>query len=79
MLLLSFLQLFMYCDGNQPAWQELKGEGEGGIWARENAWGARGRKERKFPSSLLPRVWSRALIPFPFPFQRLPRRLDCNV
>ena len=28
-----------------------------------------------FPSSLLPRAWSRALIPFPFPFQRLPRRL----
>ena len=28
-----------------------------------------------FPSSLLPRVRSRALIPFPFPFERLPRRL----
>ena len=27
------------------------------------------------PSSLLPRAWSRALIPFPFPFERLPRRL----
>ena len=27
------------------------------------------------PSSLLPRPWSRALIPFPFPFERLPRRL----
>ena len=24
---------------------------------------------------LLPRAWSRALIPFPFPFERLPRRL----
>ena len=28
-----------------------------------------------FPSSLLPRAWSRALIPFPFPFERLPLRL----
>ena len=28
-----------------------------------------------FPSSLLPRAWSRALIPFPFPFERLSRRL----
>ena len=28
-----------------------------------------------FPSSLLPRARSRALIPFPFPFERLPRRL----
>ena len=25
--------------------------------------------------SLLPRSWSRVLIPFPFPFKRLPRRL----
>ena len=29
-----------------------------------------------FPSSLLPHTWSRALIPFPFPFERLPRRLE---
>ena len=29
-----------------------------------------------FPSSLLPRARSRALIPFPFPFERLPRRRD---
>ena len=29
-----------------------------------------------FLSSLLPRGWSRALIPFPFPFDRLPRRLE---
>ena len=36
------------------------GGGEGGIWARL---GARGRKV-----PLLPRAWSRALIPFPFPF-----------
>ena len=28
-----------------------------------------------FPSTLLSRAWSRALIPFPFPFERLPRRL----
>ena len=27
------------------------------------------------PSSLLPRAWPRALPPFPFPFERLPRRL----
>ena len=26
-------------------------------------------------STLLPRAWSRALIPFPFPFEPLPRRL----
>ena len=42
-------------------------------------WGAREGerkgKERSFPSSLLPRAWSRDLIPFPFPFERLPRRL----
>ena len=29
-----------------------------------------------FPSSLLPRTWSRALIPFPFPFERPPRGLS---
>ena len=28
-----------------------------------------------FPSYLLPRAWSWALIPFPFPFERLPHRL----
>ena len=28
-----------------------------------------------FPSFLLPPVWSRALIPFRFHFERLPRRL----
>ena len=28
-----------------------------------------------FPSFLLSRAWSRALIPFLFPFERLPRRL----
>ena len=28
-----------------------------------------------FPSSLLSLAWSRALIPFPFPFERLLRRL----
>ena len=32
-----------------------------------------------FPSFLLPRAWSRALIPFPFPFERLPRRLRRNI
>ena len=29
-----------------------------------------------FPSSLLPRAWSRAQIPFLFPFENLPRRLS---
>ena len=28
-----------------------------------------------FASSLLPRAWSLAQIPFPFPFEHLPRRL----
>ena len=32
-----------------------------------------------FPSFLLPRAWSRALIPFPFPFERLPCRLRRNI
>ena len=32
-----------------------------------------------FHSSLLPRLRSRALIPFPFPFERLPRRLSKNL
>ena len=31
-----------------------------------------------FPSSLLPRAWSRALILFPFLFERLPRRLGAS-
>ena len=52
------------CDGETsetwPAWQALKGEREGGNWVRESAWGA----------------WSRALMPFPLPFERLPRRLS---
>ena len=30
------------------------------------------------PSSLLPRAWSRALIPYPFPFERVPRRLTVS-
>ena len=46
-------------------------KGEGGIWERERACGA-----------LLPRAWSRALILFPYPFERLPRKLSetmtCN-
>ena len=31
-----------------------------------------------FPSSPLPRAWSCALIPFPFPFERLPRKLSVS-
>ena len=27
-------------------WQALKGQGEGGIWECESAWGVQGRKER---------------------------------
>ena len=51
-----------------------RGRGKGNLGARESMWGARGRKERN-PSSLLPCAWPRALIPFPFPFEHLPRRL----
>jgi len=49
-----------------------RGRGRGNL-------GARGRKERNLPSSLLPRATSRALIPFPFPFERLPRRLVYRI
>ena len=42
---------------------------------RGNFFGAREGESSPFSSSLLPRAWSRALIPFPFPFERLPRRL----
>ena len=50
--------------------RRLKGKGQGalgkGSFSRErNARGTRGRREGG----------SRALIPFPFPFERLPRRL----
>ena len=50
--------------------RRLKGKGKGalgkGSFSRErNVRGARGRREGG----------SRALIPFPFPFERLPRRL----
>ena len=49
---------------------KTRGKGEFG---RGRACGA--RKGERIPSSLLPRAWSRALIPLPFPFERLPRRL----
>ena len=39
-----------------------------------NARSARGRREGN-AVPLLPRAWSRALIPSPSPFERLPRRL----
>ena len=48
---------------------------------RGRRWKGKGKGEfarargRKLPSSLLPRAWCRALISFPFPFERLPRRL----
>ena len=56
-----------YCSSESSLrGRRWKGKGKG-EFAR-----ARGRK---LPSSLLPRAWCRALIPFPFPFERLPRRL----
>ena len=55
--------------------RRLKGMEKRVLGARETRGGARGVKERK-PVPLLPRAWSRALIPFTFPFERLPRRLQ---
>ena len=60
--------------------------GKGVLGARETR-GAREEGGRETPasspppSSLLPRAWSRALIPFPFPlpFERLPRRLAIEL
>ena len=49
---------------------KIKGEEEGGIWARE------GERKRKESSPLPPSSGVVcALIPFPLPFERLPRRL----
>ena len=42
-------------------------------FGRDSGWGVRGRKV-----TLLPRAQSRALIPYPFPFERLPRRLTAD-
>ena len=51
-----------------------RGRERGNLGAR-----ARGAcEEEKFPSSLLPRARSRALIHYPFPFERLPRRLTAD-
>ena len=56
--------------------RRLKGKGKGvlgkGVLVARETRGARGRRE----GNLLPRACSRALIPFPFPFERLPRRLS---
>ena len=49
----------------------VKWEGKGGIWARESA---RGRNQRNPPRFSLARGLVPS-IPFPFPFERLPRRL----
>ena len=54
--------------------REGKGSFVKGSFRRERRRGAREEGGRK-TSSLLPRAWSRVLIPFPFPFERLPRRL----
>ena len=43
------------------------------LFSSFNHLGARGRKERS------PRPWSCALIPFPFPFERLPRTLFASM
>ena len=60
--------------------REGKGKGKGALWkgvlgAKEGEGRARKEGGKPPPSSLLPRAWSRVLIPFPFPFERLPRRL----
>ena len=52
-----------------------RGRGRGNLGAREHV--GRAREKGKEPSSLLPRAWSRALVPFPFPFERPPRKLTC--
>ena len=46
-----------------------------GVKRRKGEFG-RAREKGKLPSFLLSRAWSRAVIPFPFPFERLPRRLS---
>ena len=56
--------------------RRLKGMWKGVLGARGTRGSARGGREvNAFPSPLLPRAWSRALIPFPFLFERLPGRL----
>ena len=59
-------------------WKGREREGKGsfvkGSFRCERRRGAREEGGRE-TSSLLPRAWSRALIPFSFPFERLPRRL----
>ena len=59
-------------------WKGREREGKGsfvkGSFRRERRRGAREEGGRE-TSSLLPRALSRVLIPFPFPFERLPRRL----
>ena len=51
--------------------RRLKGKGKGALW--KGVLGAREREGRARKEGGL--AWSRALIPFPFPFERLPRRL----
>ena len=51
--------------------RRLKGKGKGALW--KGVLGAREREGRARKEEGL--AWSRALIPFPFPFERLPRRL----
>ena len=62
--------------------RRLKGKGKGvlgkGVLGARETRGAH-EEGGRVPSSLLPRAWSRALILFPFPFKRLPRRLTINL
>ena len=66
----TYFQTIQRCAYSLPR-RRYKGTGKGEF-------GRTGEKvKRKFSSSLLPRARSRALIPFPFPFQRPPCRLVC--
>ena len=66
----TYFQTIQQCAYSLPR-RRYKGTGKGKfVRTRENV-------KRKFSSSLIPRARSRALIPFPFPFQRLLRGLVC--
>ena len=56
--------------------QAFERDGKGSFRRERNARGHARREERKPVPLGLPRAWSCALIPFTFPFERLPRRLQ---
>ena len=60
-----------------PAWQAFKREGKWDFGCERSAKGARGRREGNLSliPSLLRRAWSRAKIPFPSHYERLPGRI----